>query len=129
MNYKDSLVFFDDTCLMCNSFIRFILTKQKKAGSIFVTGLSGDKIKLIENFENFKGNTSTIYFFENGVLYTESKAIFKILQKMRPPVSWLSVLRFFPQFLTDAVYRLVARNRKKANNTCSFNPELSKYIV
>ena len=124
------LVFFDDECLMCNSFVHFVFKNKKTShDQIYFTGLNGSKISLIENNSLFQGKSSTIYLLRNDELYSESEAIFMMLKQMKAPINWLSLFRFFPSGITNIIYRWVSKRRSAVKTTCTYNPKITQYIV
>ncbi|MCA9563808.1 MAG: DUF393 domain-containing protein, partial [Myxococcales bacterium] len=57
------------------------------------------------------GDLSTVALYERGEVSVRSEAIFRVAKHLRAPARWLRLFRFLPRFLTDAVYRGVARVR------------------
>jgi predicted DCC family thiol-disulfide oxidoreductase YuxK len=56
-------------------------------------------------------NLSSVVFYQNGSISTESLAVIRILSRLGGPWGLLSLLRVIPSFLRDPIYGFVARNR------------------
>lgn len=55
----------------------------------------------------------TLYFFEHGKLYDRSTAALHISRYLRFPWNLAYMAIIIPQFIRDAVYNLLAKNRYK----------------
>jgi predicted DCC family thiol-disulfide oxidoreductase YuxK len=96
------LVIFDDHCVLCNSFARFVARQDHKK-IIQFTQRSQSKIQ-----------TESIVVIHKGIEYTQTKAIITILKSFS--IFWrfiAGIINFFPLSITDFFYRKIARNRKR----------------
>lgn len=64
---------------------------------------------LLRDFET----PDSVVLYENGAILTETRAVFQILKYLDTKWRFLRFFRFLPHKVTDAVYRIVARNRKR----------------
>jgi len=83
---------------------------------------------LLRDFET----PDSVVLYENGAILTETRAVFQILKYLDTKWRFLRVFRFLPLKVTDAVYRIVARNRKRwfgYAETCMLPSESDKEKV
>jgi predicted DCC family thiol-disulfide oxidoreductase YuxK len=108
---KRILVFFDGVCHLCQGTVQFILKRDRHQRFAFAP-LQGETAKQYLSVppEDLAMPESVIVWHE-GKTRERAAAIFYILQNLSWPWSWLSVFRFVPTFVSDPLYRLVARNR------------------
>lgn len=104
------LVFFDGSCVLCNSAVAYLLKKDKNRLLCFATFSS--EILRNKNVSSFVSEfpESIVYVDENGI-YTESDAVLKIsrLTGSFPVLRQLGLM--LPKIFRDAIYRMVARYR------------------
>lgn len=125
-----SIVFFDGNCGLCSRSINFII-KHDAHGRFLLCPLQSNTAKNYLNTGLL--NAETVVLLENEKVYTESEAAFRILYKLKTVWKFLLIFRYFPLSFTNAVYRWVARNRKKwfpDPDTCQLpSPEVMKRII
>src|SRR4051812_4386083 len=108
-NRKD-IIFYDGTCGICHRFVRWTLTHDP-AGKFQLSPLQGETIKLMLSAEaRAKLPDSSVLITEDGALLTKSAATQYVLEKlgMRSVAGFLS---FFPRWLADFGYDLIAKTR------------------
>ncbi len=106
-----SIIFFDGNCMLCNSFIAY-LVKKKNPNLFFcdINSTTADKLLARSHTQNAPKNT--IYFFQDGQLYHKSTAVFKIISHLTPFYKFIATIGvLFPLFIRDGVYSWVAKNR------------------
>ena len=122
-----AVVLFDGVCNFCDSSVNFIIEHDKEGYFKFAPLQSETGGKLAEEHgfssavDNSRGRDEapaddlvpidSVILVENGKVYTHSTAALRILRRLGPPWSWLSVLRIVPAFIRDAAYRLFAKYR------------------
>lgn len=107
----ERIVFFDGICHLCNGFVDFALQNGTAQNPLAFAPLQGETAQRILSTED-RENFASVIFYENGHLYKESTAVFKILSQLRGIWGVLGVLGgYFPAFLRNGVYRWVAKNR------------------
>jgi predicted DCC family thiol-disulfide oxidoreductase YuxK len=107
LKYKDqTVVFFDDECLICNGFVRKII-KFKSKKTIYFAPLS----RLIISDENVKIPNNTIILYNSGNFYFKSSAVLRILFFTKLPTKMLGCFLITPLFLRDLIYDKIARKR------------------
>jgi predicted DCC family thiol-disulfide oxidoreductase YuxK len=109
---KEHIVFYDGECGFCNRTVQWILEKERSP----VIHFSAIQSPFAQRF--LKGNgvipdLSTVYFYSEGQLYSESAAAFQLCLFLRNPYRSLRFFRVLPRTLTNAVYRWVAKRRHR----------------
>jgi predicted DCC family thiol-disulfide oxidoreductase YuxK len=127
---NNPIVFFDGECGLCSKSVQFIIKYDKNQTFYFCPLQASITKNLIpEKFHN----ANTVILFEEKKIYVKSLAAFKILSKLKTNWRILLIFRLFPLFLTDAIYSLVAKYRKrffKSPATCQLpTPELLNRIL
>lgn len=110
MEAPNLVVFFDGYCNLCNGAVQFIIKRDKKSKFKFAS-LQSDYAKQILAPENRIAIPESIVLMENGKLYFQSSAAFRIAKQLTIPVSLLYAFSIFPRFITDAGYKFIAKNR------------------
>ena len=104
------IIFFDGVCNLCNSSIDFIISRDVRE-DFFYASLQGETASRNLS-KKFTTELPSIVLVSGGKEFTESEAIGRIL--LRLPDGWPLLGRailLFPRFLSNFVYRLVARYR------------------
>lgn len=129
MRDSKHIIFFDGNCMLCNSFIYFMV--KKKISSLFFCDINSSmasQILAAYSFTNLPQNT--IYFFTDNKLYSKSTAVLKILGLLGP-ISKISARLFLivPAFIRDTVYSLVAKNRYRFfKKTSCYSPTAEEKV-
>ena len=103
---NQAVIFYDSECLMCSTFVKFIIKQDTHQYFQFASLLSDYAQKLELSKE-------TVMVVDGKHTLTHQYAIRHIIQKL-PKVKW--VLIFFwitPNFIQKAMYNFVAKNRKR----------------
>lgn len=103
---NQAVIFYDSECLMCSTFVKFIIKQDTHQCFQFASLLSDYAQKLELSKE-------TVVVVDGKHTLTHQYAIRHIIQKL-PKVKW--VLFFFwitPNFIQRALYNFVAKNRKR----------------
>ncbi|MGE9516464.1 MAG: thiol-disulfide oxidoreductase DCC family protein [Solitalea-like symbiont of Tyrophagus putrescentiae] len=102
------LVFFDGPCNFCNSFVNFIIKKDKhdkfrfsSLQSTFAKDILGDV------------DYNTIVVKHHNLLLKRSKAILYILSNLSFPYTLICIFNAFPIKLLDYIYNFIAKRRNK----------------
>ena len=76
MDTQSSIILFDGECMLCNTFISFML--KKEIGTIFFCDLNSATAKtLLEKYYMPTQNFNTIYLIENNKIYSKSIVVIK----------------------------------------------------
>ncbi|MBL7838045.1 MAG: DUF393 domain-containing protein [Bacteroidetes bacterium] len=111
MSSADNIVFFDGVCNLCNSTVQWVIKRDKKKQFKF-SSLQSD---FAQNFikDPIIRKTDSIVFYHQGNFYVKSRAVLKLLGLMRFPFNLAKIALIVPNFISDGVYDIVARNRYK----------------
>ncbi len=107
---KKHIVFYDGECGFCNRAVQLILDKEKSSIVLF----SAIQSPFAQEFLNGQGvvpDLSTVYFYSDGQLYSESAAAFQLCLFLRNPYRALRFFQVLPRAFTNAVYRWIAKKR------------------
>lgn len=106
------VIFFDGHCVLCHFWVNQILKYDAKDRFSFaeLEGKLGQQFLIERGLEA----EDSIVLWEKGKAYwLRSAAVFIIAQKLGGVFGLLTIFRYLPSFLTDGVYRFVAKNRKR----------------
>lgn len=105
------LILYDGSCGMCQYAVRFFLKYNKNANFYFASLQSnlGEQIK--KKF--LLSSVDSIIYIENGKAHIYAKAVLKALKHTNYPVKFLHYLNIIPYFISNPVYKLIAKYRKR----------------
>lgn len=114
------VLIFDGTCILCDSFFKWVVKKDDKKNFRFATLQSEYAQRLLKN-QSFDPAADTVILFHQDVLSTYSSAALKTMILLGGFVQFLGYLGLlFPKFIRDSIYRFIAKNRYKwfGTKTC-----------
>lgn len=127
-----SVVLFDGVCNLCNSFIRFIIKRDKKDRFAFAPLQSEAAAALLPKEKDVQ-SLRTVVLIHRGRIYTRSAAALQIFRQLSGLWPLLYGLIIVPPFIRNAVYSLIARNRYswfgKKDHCMIPTPELQKKFL
>jgi len=108
-----NILFYDGDCGLCNRSVAFVL-KHEKEPELFFSALQSDfaKKELARYGYDFS-QMGTFALIKEGKIYYKSDAALNLSSFVKAPYKWFSIFKIVPKFIRNAVYDLVARNRKK----------------
>jgi predicted DCC family thiol-disulfide oxidoreductase YuxK len=118
LTFEKQIVFFDSNCLLCSGFINILLKNDQ--GRFYYSGFESHVAKDVLA-EALRSNPQTIIVLSGGELLFKSKAIFYIVKHLGFPWVLLRVFQLIPNFINNAIYDMVSRNRLAwfgRSNTC-----------
>ena len=107
------VILFDGVCNLCNSFVKFVLKRDKNKIFQFASLQSKYGSGLSAHFNLPSVKPETIILYDGEKILTESDAVIKIASSLDGIWKGVIVLNIFPRFIRNWFYRLVARNRYK----------------
>jgi predicted DCC family thiol-disulfide oxidoreductase YuxK len=106
-----ALVVFDGVCVLCSSFARFILKRDKSFAFRLATAQSPLGQAIYRHYgldaQEFESNLVLV----EGRAYVKLDTVVVVAELLGGPWRALAVLRLLPRILGDLVYDRVARNR------------------
>ena len=126
---KETLLFFDAECILCNSSVSFIL-KHEKNNKIKFCSLQSEVGKHIIN-ELFKNKTipNSLLLLCNNKVYSKSSAVLHLCKFLKGLFPVLFCLIIIPAFLRNFIYDWIAKNRYKwfgKQNNCILPDETNR---
>lgn len=108
---NEKLLVFDGVCIQCNRFFHWIYTYNKSENLTFAHIQNPIVQEHLRSFSHFDAHKDCIWFIDNGALYGESEAVFRVLKYTQHPMRVLRYAQIFPKVCTNAVYRFIAKKR------------------
>lgn len=107
------VILFDGVCNLCNSFVRFVLKRDKKKVFQFASLQSRYGTVLCEKFNLRTTKPETIVLYNGEKIFIQSDAVIKILSSL--PGIWKSMVILYvtPRFIRNWLYQSIAKNRYK----------------
>ena len=109
MGQKKCIIVIDGLCVMCNSFLKWVLENDKDDKYLFANIQSDFYMK---SMDINKSIDSIILIKENNIFY-ESEAINHILKDLDKFYLLQLVLNVTPTFISNFFYKIIANNRYK----------------
>lgn len=103
---------FDGVCNFCNRMVNFAIRNDPKAKLRFAPLQSAAGQALKEQY-GVSPDADTIVFIENGKSYTYARAAIRVCRYLRWPARMLYMFVVVPRFISQPVYKWIARNRYK----------------
>ena len=105
------ILLFDGVCNLCVAGIQFIIKRDSKKIFRFASLQSQAGQNLLKKFNLPRGDLDTMILVEGESCYVKSVAGLHIAQRLPFPWPLISVLRMIPEFIRDALYTYIAKNR------------------
>lgn len=104
-----TIVFFDDECLLCNKALQWIL-RNEVTHTILFAPLKGIQAGIL--LEEFGNLPDSIIVLVAKKKYIKSTAFIKILDHMGGRWKFMSIImKFIPRYVRDIAYDIIATNR------------------
>ncbi len=113
MSEKYPIVLYDGKCNFCNAIVNFVIKKDKKKKFRFAPIQSKEARKLLRDHNEAFASLHTVYYINEGHVEKRSHAVFGIFRQLGAPYSMFSLFRYLPKFITDGVYKFIAKHRYK----------------
>jgi predicted DCC family thiol-disulfide oxidoreductase YuxK len=96
---------------MCSKLVLWLLAHEADRALVFAP-LEGETAAAARAiYANIPSAVETVVLITNGRAYLRSRAALQLCRHLRAPWRWLYRLRWFPAFVLDPAYRLVAAVR------------------
>jgi predicted DCC family thiol-disulfide oxidoreductase YuxK len=107
------IVFYDGNCGLCNRVVQFILKHEKRKALCFSAIESPFAKNFFQEHGMYEVDINTFYLYQNGIFYERSQAMIQLSKHLKFPFSLFRLLILIPRFVRDAVYRFIAKRRRK----------------
>lgn len=129
MAENNNILLFDGVCNLCNNAVQFVIKHDKKAKIKFASLQSnfGQKILIDNNLPS--DNLNSFVYLKNNRYYIKSTAALHLMKDLGSGWQLLFGFIIIPQFIRDAVYSIVAKNRYKwfgKQDVCIMHSEFLK---
>ncbi len=111
MNDKP-VILFDGICNLCTGSVQFILKRDKEKKFLFASLQSNYGQNLLKQFDLPTNTFNSFILNQDEKIFTRSAAALKMFQQLKG-WKWVKIFWIVPEFIRDAVYNVVARNRYK----------------
>jgi predicted DCC family thiol-disulfide oxidoreductase YuxK len=108
------IILFDGVCNLCNSFVQYVIKRDKKDSFRFVALQSELGEKILAHIGMDTKHVDSIVLYEPGIAYYyKSSAAIEIAKDLGGIVGLSTIFRLIPTFLRNSVYDYIAKNRYK----------------
>jgi len=105
------VLFFDGVCVMCNGIVDKLL-QVDRARQFHFASLQGETARAArQRHPEMPSDIETMVYLEDGEVYLRSAGVLRAARRLPYPYRALSWFAVLPAFITDLLYRLVARSR------------------
>ncbi len=128
------IILFDGICIFCDSFVKFIVKRDRKK-NFQLTALQSASAKKFSKKYNFsieQKNLSSIIFLKNGKVFKKSSAVIEIIGELGGSWHLVKLLLIIPQKLRDFFYDFFGRHRYRwfgKKEFCEFDDKIRKRII
>lgn len=105
------IIVFDAQCLLCNSWVRFLLARRGGRSIRFASMQGATGSRLLAEVGLEVSDLQTLLVLDGGRSWQHTAAILEVLTSLGWPWKLAAVGYVVPAPLRDAAYRWVARNR------------------
>lgn len=108
------IILFDGVCNLCDSFVQYIIKRDKKDVFRFVALQSDLGQQILKYIGIDSAKVDSIILYEPGIAYFyKSSAAIEIAKHLGGFLGLSTVFKIVPTFLRNPIYDYVARNRYK----------------
>ena len=111
MSQPEIILFFDGVCGLCNGLVDWLLPRDKQKRIKFATLQGQTAARLLTKAHTEDLNTVVLWY--KGEIITESRAILTCMKVLGGLWGLAYVFIIVPTFISDGVYRFIARHRYK----------------
>lgn len=108
-NQNRPVIFFDGVCGLCNGFVDFVISHDKKNLFLFSPLQSEYAKKQLPS--HLTQDLTSVVLIINGETYTKTNAVLRVMKELGGAYKILTIGRYLPTFLRNQIYDLVASNR------------------
>lgn len=112
MAAESPVLLFDGVCNYCNRMVNFAIRNDKK-GKIKFSPLQSEAGQTLRSTFNVPAKADTIILIDKGKAFTYARAAIRVSKYLDWPAKMLYALIIVPRFISQPVYKWIARNRYK----------------
>jgi predicted DCC family thiol-disulfide oxidoreductase YuxK len=105
------VVLYDGVCGLCARSVKWVLRHERDHAIQFAPLQGPTAAALRARHPRIPTELDTIVYVDAGRVYLRSKAFLQLAAHLRAPWRWAHAMRWFPGFVLDLGYRVVARVR------------------
>lgn len=113
MNSDQPILLFDGVCNLCNSLVRFIIKRDRKAKIRFSPLQSAAGKSMLLKSELRESYLDSVVFIKGDKYFLRSSAILHLLNELGGAWKLFYGFLIIPPFMRDFIYRVIARTRYK----------------
>jgi predicted DCC family thiol-disulfide oxidoreductase YuxK len=106
-----SVIVFDDVCVLCSGWVRFLLPRDRARRFRFAAMQSQTGRALLTRHGIDPDDPVTFLLVDEGGAFTDSTAVLRILTSLGGVWRLAGAFYAVPRFIRDRLYRFVARRR------------------
>ena len=110
------MVLLDAQCPLCTRLGRF-LTRHAPPGRFELVPIRCETGQRLIDQYAIPDPEGSFILIDTGHAYTKSAAVFRVTRHLPAPARWVLILKIFPRSWTDAIYDVIARNRRRIFET------------
>jgi predicted DCC family thiol-disulfide oxidoreductase YuxK len=111
VNLPDRVIVFDAACLLCNGRVQWLCRRDRARRYRFCAMQSVTGAQLMRGHGLDPADPTSFLFLDHGRAYYGADGVIEVLAGLGRLWRAAALLRLVPEFLREACYRLVARNR------------------
>lgn len=111
MKWDNPIILFDGVCNLCNHSVQFVIRHDNKKLFRFAALQSEIGQQLMKQNDLESAGNNTIILIQSNKHFTRSTAALLVCKQLNGAWKILFGFIIVPQFLRDAVYNFVAKNR------------------
>lgn len=112
MTSEHPILLFDGVCNYCNTMVNFAIRNDRK-GKIKFAPLQSETGQRLRNEYDVPESADTIILVDKNHAYTYGRAAIRVSKYLDWPAKALYGFIIIPRFITQPVYKWIARNRYK----------------
>ena len=109
----EPIVLYDGTCGLCSKSVRWLLAHERDHELRFAPLQGETAAALRARFPEIPETLESVVLVDGGRTRMRSKAFLYAARHLRAPWRWSYRLRWFPAFLLDLGYRVIAKLRHR----------------
>ena len=110
---ESPVILFDGVCNLCNRSVQRVLKNEKSDYYKFASLQSEFGQNVLKELGKNQSEFESFLVLENDKVYEKSRAVYKVIGKLKFPYALLYFFWPIPWFMRDWVYTWIARNRYK----------------